>query len=145
MESTLLTNLGMKKKGFDSTVRRQTSGKLWENETFGILKDVFPADTILWQVTTTLLPGARPDFVVIKAGIVIECKACGLTPVQERVLVEHARRQKFFESLGMEYVWWVDRERNSLVHRTRSYLKNVFYNCLGEKEKFIMFLKNFTT
>lgn len=41
----------------------------------------------------------------------------------------------------IEYVWWVDRKRASLVSQTREYLENVFYNCLGEQKRFVVFLK----
>jgi hypothetical protein len=126
-----------------STVRRQSSGKTWEAKTLQILKVIFPNDIILAQVTTPFVPSARPDFAVVRAGLIIECKACGLTPVQEKELLKHRRRQDLFESLGMTYVWWVDRERQNLIGRTRSYLKHVFYNCKGEETVFIAFLKSF--
>ena len=88
------------------------------------------------------VPHAIFDFYVPSAKVVIECKACGLTPVQERVLINHRNRQDILKSMGIKYVWWVDRERASLVPRTKNYLENAFYNCLGEKEKFIDFLKS---
>jgi hypothetical protein len=126
-----------------SATRRQSSGKKWEEQTLQILKQLFPEDIILSQVTTPEVPGARPDFAVINAGLVIECKACGLTPVQDKVLEDHRERGRRFASLGMTYVWWVDRERDSLVSRTRAYLRNVFYNCKGERISFIKFLETF--
>jgi hypothetical protein len=127
----------------DSAARRQSSGKKWEAETLQILKGLFPDDIILTQITTPLVPRAKPDFAVVEAGLIIECKACGLTPVQEKELVKHKERQDLFESLGMTYVWWVDRERDGLIGWTRTYLKHVFYNCKGERTAFIEFLKSF--
>ena len=122
---------------------RNINGKEWEEETFKLLKTIFPNDLILWQITTPELLHARPDFAVINAGLIIECKASGLAPVQDKVLKEHKRRQERFASLGMTYVWWVDHERADLIDRTRSYLQNVFYKSEGEKEKFVEFLLRF--
>jgi Uma2 family endonuclease len=62
--------------------------------------------------------------------------------VQDKVLINHKNRQDVLKSLGITYVWWVDRERASLVTRTRKYLDHVFYNCLGEEGKFEEFLTN---
>lgn len=107
------------------------------------MKRTFPNDIILRQVTTPNLLHARPDFAVIKAGLVIECKASGLAPVQEKVLRDHRRRQEKLASMGLIYVWWVDHERPELIKRTRAHLDNVFYNCEGESEKFVCFLRTF--
>lgn len=134
-ESELVTN--------GPAVRRQSSGMKWEAETLQILREMFPDDIILTQITTPLVPGAKPDFAVVKAGLIVECKACGLTPVQEKELLKHKKRQDLFELLGMTYVWWVDRERDSLIGWTRSYLNHVFYNCKGERAKFLEFLRSF--
>ncbi|MEM4703873.1 MAG: hypothetical protein QXJ02_02250 [Candidatus Bathyarchaeia archaeon] len=117
------------------------SGHLWEEQTLQLLKQVFPNEIIRRQVKFPELPRAIVDFYVPSAKIVVECKACGLTPVQDRVLINHKQRQEVLKSLGIKYVWWVDRERASLVSRTREYLENVFYNCLGEQNKFVKFLK----
>jgi hypothetical protein len=57
--------------------------------------------------------------------------------VQEKVLIYHQNRQEVLKSLGIKYVWWVDRERSSLVPRTKNYLENVHYDCLGEKKKIL--------
>jgi hypothetical protein len=127
----------------DSAARRQSSGKKWEAETLEILKGLFPEDIILAQVTTPFVPHARPDFAIVKSGLIVECKACGLTPVQEKELIKHKERQNLFESLGMTYIWWVDRERDNLIGRTRTYLKHVFYNCKHERTMFIEFLNSF--
>jgi hypothetical protein len=107
------------------------------------LRRIFSRDTILSQVTTPEVPHARPDFAVLEAGLVIECKACGLTPVQNEILEDHRRREALFASLGMTYVWWVDRERNDLIPKTKACLENVFYNCKGEKAAFVKFLESF--
>jgi len=117
------------------------SGDSWEQQTLQLLEEVFPNLTIERQVRFSELSHARIDFYIPHIKVAIECKACGLTPVQERVLVEHQRRQNVLKSHGIKYLWWVDRERATLVFRTRGYLDSVFYNCLGEKEKFIKFLK----
>jgi hypothetical protein len=126
-----------------SAAKRQLSGKTWEDQTLGTLSRIFPDDIILFQVTTPEVPHARPDFAVVNAGLIVECKAYGLTPVQEKVLAEHKRREERFASIGMTYVWWVDRERDELIDRTRRYLQNVFYNCKGEMPDFIRFLEDF--
>jgi Uma2 family endonuclease len=120
----------------------KASGDDWEAQTLQILKQLFPNESIRRQVKFPELPRAIVDFYVPSANVVIECKACGLTPVQDRVLINHKQRQDILKSLGITYVWWVDRERASLVPRTRQYLENVFYNCLGERDNFISFLKN---
>lgn len=119
---------------------RKVSGDEWEEQTLKILKQIFPEDKIRRQVKFPELPRAIVDFYVPSAKVVIECKAYGLTPVQERVLINHKNRQDVLKSLGIKYIWWVDRERASLVPRTRKYLESVFYNCLGEKDKFVEFL-----
>jgi hypothetical protein len=120
----------------------KVSGDEWEAQTLQLLQSVFHNDSIKRQVRFPELPRAIVDFYVPDAKVVIECKACGLTPVQDRVLINHRHRQEILKTLGIKYVWWVDRERASLVPRTRKYLENVFYNCLGERTKFIEFLKN---
>jgi hypothetical protein len=117
------------------------SGDSWEEQTLRLLQEVFPNEPIESQVKFPELPRAIIDFYVPRIKLAIECKACGLTPVQERVLIEHQRRQNVLKSRGVKYVWWVDRERASLVPRTRAYLENVFYNCLGEQKTFVEFLK----
>lgn len=118
----------------------KVSGDDWENQTLKILKRIFPDETIKRQVRFPQLPRAIVDFYIPSVKVVIECKACGLTPVQEKVLANHKNRQDVLKSLGIKYVWWVDRERVSLVAKTRKYLENVFYNCLGEQDKFEGFL-----
>ena len=118
------------------------SGDEWEEQTLQILKQLFPNQEIRRQVRFPELPRAIIDFYVPSAKVAIECKACGLTPVQDKVLINHKNRQDVLKLLGITYVWWVDRERASLVPRTRNYLENVFYNCLNEKSKFINFLQN---
>jgi hypothetical protein len=118
----------------------KVSGDEWEEQTLKILKQIFPEETIRRQVKFPELPRAIVDFYVHSAKVVIECKACGLTPVQERVLINHKNRQDVLKSMGIKYIWWVDRERASLVPRTRKYLENAFYNCLGEKAEFVNFL-----
>lgn len=123
---------------------RKVSGDEWESQTFQILQSVFRNESIMKQVRFPELPRAIVDFYVPSAKVAIECKAYGLTPVQDRVLINHRQRQEILRTLGIKYVWWVDRERASLVPRTRKYLENVFYNCLGERNKFIEFLKNLT-
>lgn len=118
------------------------SGDEWEAQTLQLLRTVFPNEEIQRQVRFPELPRAIIDFYVPAAKVAIECKACGLTPVQDRVLINHKGRQDVLKTKGIRYVWWVDRERASLVPRTRKYLENVFYNCLGEREKFIKFLSS---
>ena len=118
----------------------KASGDEWENKTFQILQRIFPSETIQRQVKFPELPRAIVDFYIPSVKVVVECKACGLTPVQEKVLVNHKNRQDILNSLGIKYIWWVDRERASLVPRTRKHLENVFYNCLGEQGKFEEFL-----
>ena len=125
-----------------SNKRPKVSGDDWEEQTLQLLKQLFPDETIRRQVKFPELPGAIVDFYIPSAKVVIECKACGLTPVQDKVLINHKHRQDILGSLGIKYVWWVDRERASLVPRTRKYLENVFYNCLGERERFIEFLES---
>ena len=120
----------------------KVSGNDWEELTLELLRGVFPNESIRRQVKFPELPRAIIDFYVPSAKVAIECKACGLTPVQERVLINHKQRQDTLKSMGIKYVWWVDRERASLVSRTRHYLENVFYNCLGERGNFIEFLKS---
>jgi hypothetical protein len=117
------------------------SGDSWEEQTLRLLKEVFPNESIERQVKFPELPRAIIDFYIPRFKVAIECKACGLTPVQEQVLIEHQRRQDALKSRGIKYVWWVDRERASLVSRTRGYLENVFYNCLGEQKRLMDFLK----
>jgi hypothetical protein len=133
----------------------KVSGDEWEEKTFQTLKQLFPNIEIKKQVRFSELPHAIIDFYVPNIRIAIECKACGLTPVPRKcddncalcgiakkcVLLNHNRRQNILKSLNIKYVWWVDRERASLVPRTRKHLENVFYNCLGEQEKFELFLK----
>jgi hypothetical protein len=121
---------------------RRVSGDEWEERTLQLLKQLFPGQTIRRQVRFPELPRAIVDFYIPSAKIAVECKACGLTPVQDKVLINHKHRQDTLRSLGITYVWWVDRERASLVPRTRKYLENVFYNCLGERENFIGFLRS---
>jgi len=118
----------------------KVSGDEWEEQTLQILKQVFPNQEIRRQVRFPELPRAIIDFYVPSAKVAIECKVCGLTPVQDRVLINHKNRQDVLKSIGVTYIWWVDRERASLVPRTRKYLENVFYNCLGEQDKLINLL-----
>lgn len=118
----------------------KVSGDDWENQTLQILQRIFPSENIQRQVRFPELPRAIVDFYIPRAKLAIECKACGLTPVQDKVLINHKNRQDVLKSLGITYVWWVDRERASLVPRTRKYLENAFYNCLGEQGKFEEFL-----
>ena len=120
----------------------KVSGDNWEAQALQLLQSVFPNESIRRQVRFPELPRAIVDFYVPSAKVVIECKACGLTPVQDKVLTNHRQRQETLKTLGVKYIWWVDRERASLVPRTRKYLENVFYNCLGERSRFIEFLKN---
>ncbi len=120
---------------------RKESGDSWEEQTLRLLSGVFPDELIESQVKFPELPRKRIDFYIPRIKVAIECKACGLTPVQERVLVDHQRRQNVLKSKGIRYVWWVDRERASLVDWTREYLEHVFYNCLGEQKVFVEFLK----
>ena len=120
----------------------KVSGDEWEEQTMQLLKQLFPNESIRRQVKFPELPRAIVDFYIPSVKVAIECKACGLTPVQEKVLVNHKRRQDILKTLGIKYVWWVDRERASLVPRTKEYLENVFYNCLGERSKFTQFLKD---
>ena len=121
------------------------SGDDWEAQTLQLLKQVFPNELIRRQVKFPELPRAIIDFYVPSAKVAVECKACGLTPVQDRVLINHKQRQEILRLLGIKYVWWVDRERASLVTRTRKHLENVFYNCLGEQNRFVEFLKECLT
>jgi len=121
------------------------SGNDWEKQTLQLLKQVFPNELIRRQVKFPELPRAIIDFYVPSAKVAVECKACGLTPVQDKVLINHKQRQEILKSHDIKYVWWVDRERASLVSRTRVYLENVFYNCLGEQNKFVEFLKECQT
>jgi hypothetical protein len=123
----------------------KVSGNEWEEQTLQLLKQIFPNQEIRRQVRFPDLPRAIIDFYVPSAKVAVECKACGLTPVQDKVLINHKNRQDILKSLGITYVWWVDRERASLVPRTRKYLENAFYNCIGEKEQFIKFLRTRTT
>jgi hypothetical protein len=125
-----------------SNKRPKVSGDDWEEQTLQLLHQLFPNETIRRQVKFPELPRAIVDFYIPSVKVAIECKACGLTPVQDKVLINHKHRQDVLKSLGIKYVWWVDRERASLVPRTRKYLENVFYNCLGEREKFTEFLRN---
>ncbi len=115
----------------------KVSGDDWEEQTLQLLKQVFPTEKIESQVRFPELPRAIVDFYIPRFKVVIECKACGLTPVQDKVLINHKNRQDTLKSLGITYIWWVDRERASLVPRTRKYLENAFYNCLGERTKLI--------
>jgi len=101
------------------------SGDEWEAQTLEILKKIFPNQPIERQIKFPEVPHAIVDFYVPNAKVVIECKACGLTPVQERVLINHKNRQDILKSMGIKYIWWVDRERVSLVPRTKKYLENV--------------------
>lgn len=117
------------------------SGDSWEEQTLRLIQEVLPNEPIESQVKFSELPRAIIDFYIPRIKVAIECKACGLTPVQQQVLIEHQRRQDVLKSQGIKYVWWVDRERASLVPRTREYLENVFYNCLGEQKRFVEFLK----
>lgn len=123
----------------------KVSGDEWEEQTLQLLKQLFPNESIQRQVRFPELPRAIFDFYIPSVKVAIECKACGLTPVQERVLINHKQRQDTLKSLGIKYVWWVDRERASLVPRTRQYLENVFYNTLGERSKFLEYLKSLKT
>jgi Uma2 family endonuclease len=120
----------------------KVSGDEWEEQTLELLRKVFPDQEIRKQERFPELPHAIIDFYIPSAKIAIECKACGLTPVQDKVLSNHKNRQDVLKSLGITYVWWVDRERAPLVPRTRKYLNNAFYKCLGEEQDFICFLKN---
>lgn len=120
---------------------RKESGDSWEEQTLRLLKGAFPDEPVERQTKFPELPRKRIDFYMPRVKVAIECKACGLTPVQERVLVDHQRRQNLLKSRGIKYVWWVDRERASLIPWTRKYLENVFYNCLGEQKRFVEFLK----
>jgi len=120
---------------------RKESGDSWEEQTLRLLQEVLPNEPIKSQVKFSEVPRAIIDFYIPSIKVAIECKACGLTPVQEQVLIKHQRRQDVLKSHGIKYVWWVDRERASLVPRTRGYLENVFYNCLGEQKRFVEFLK----
>ena len=88
----------------------KVSGDEWETQTLEILKQVFPNQEIQRQVRFPELPRAIIDFYVPSAKIAIECKACGLTPVQDKVLINHKNRQDVLKSLGITYIWWVDRE-----------------------------------
>ncbi len=134
---------------------RKVSGDEWEEITFRILKKVFTNWEIQKQVKFPFLPHAIIDFYIPKAQIAIECKACGLTPVPGKcddncpnckvalkcALLKNKNRQDILKAHGIEYVWWADRERASLVPRTRKYLENAFFNCLNETNEFIKFLR----
>jgi hypothetical protein len=120
---------------------RKESGDSWEEQTLELLMEKFPGEVIERQVKFPDLPRKRIDFYMPRLEVAIECKACGLTPVQERVLMDHQRRQDLLKLRGIKYVWWVERERASLVCWTRQYLENVFYDCLGEQRRFIEFLR----
>jgi len=120
----------------------KVSGDDWESQTLQLLEQLFPSESIRRQVRFPELPRTIVDFYIPSAKVVIECKACGLTPVQDRVLINHKHRQNTLKAMGIRYVWWVDRERATLVPRTRQYLENVFYNCLGERSRFIDFLRS---
>jgi hypothetical protein len=133
----------------------KVSGDEWEEETYQILKKVFPNKEIQKQVRFPFLPHAIVDFYVPSAKIAIECKACGLTPVPPKcankcgeclisskcALLKNKSRQDILKEHDIEYVWWASRERASLVPRTRKYLKNAFYDCIGERTIFEEFLK----
>ena len=120
------------------------------------IKKIFPIFEIQKQIKFSFLPHAIVDFYVPKAKIAIECKACGLTPVPRKcddkcskctnsakcALLKNKNRQDVLKEHGIKYVWWADRERASLVPRTRKYLEHAFYNCIGEGKKFEDFLKN---
>lgn len=130
------------------------SGDEWEEQTFQLLKEVFPSTGIKKQVRFSELPHAIIDFYVPYAKVAVECKACGLTPVprtcddncsrcditEKCALFKNKTRQDILNLQGIKYVWWADRERASLVPRTRKHLENAFYNCLGERQKFVDFL-----
>lgn len=133
----------------------KVSGDEWEEETYRILRVVFPNEEIQRQVRFPFLPRAIIDFYVPAAKVAIECKACGLTPVPKNCddkcskcdvspkcsLLKNKTRQDVLEEHSIDYVWWADRERASLVPRTRKYLEHTFYNCLGEKKEFESFLR----
>ncbi|MCL5948934.1 MAG: hypothetical protein M1490_00455 [Candidatus Bathyarchaeota archaeon] len=122
----------------------KVSGDKWEAETLKILKKIFPHEEIRSQVKFDYMPRAIVDFYIPKAKVVVECKACGLTPVPRNCddkcsmcdvspkcsLLKNKTRQDILKKHGIQYVWWADRERASLVPRTRKYLENAFYNCL---------------
>ncbi len=134
----------------------KVSGDVWEEETFRILRKIFPQDVIEKQKTFPFLPHAIIDFYVPEAKVAIECKACGLTPVPRNcddncsqcevskkcALLKNKMRQDILKTHGIQYIWWADRERASLVPRTRKYLEHAFYNCLGEQPKFEELLTN---
>lgn len=134
---------------------RKVSGDEWEKQTLEILKKIFKNLEIQSQVRFPQLPHAIIDFYVPHAKVAIECKACGLAPVPKKcnnncslcirakkcALLKNKVRQDTLKSLGIKYIWWADRERASLVPRTRQYIDNTFYNCLGERQKLIEFLK----
>lgn len=94
---------------------RKESGDSWEEQTLRLVRGAFPHEPVERQVKFPELPRKRIDFYMPRVKVAIECKACGLTPVQERVLVDHQKRQSLLKSRGIKYVWWVDRERASLV------------------------------
>ena len=133
----------------------KASGDEWEEETYHILMGIFANAEIQKQVRFPFLPRAIIDFYVPKARVAIECKACGLTPVPRKcddkcsqcdvspkcALLKNKNRQDILKEHGIEYVWWADRERASLVPRTRKYLEHAYYNCLGEKREFESFLR----
>jgi Uma2 family endonuclease len=112
----------------------------WKEQTLELLRHVFLDKEIKRNARFRELPRVIIDFYVPSARIAVECRACGLTSAQDRVLVNHKCRQDVLKSLGITYVWWVDRERTKVVPKNREYLENVFYNCLGEKREFINFL-----
>jgi hypothetical protein len=134
---------------------RKVSGNEWEQETLRILKELFPKTEIQSQVRFPQLPHAIIDFYLPQIKVAIECKACGLAPVPKTcddncsacartkkcALLKNKRRQDVLKSLGIKYVWWADRERANLVPRTRKYLENTFYDCLGERQRFVDYLK----
>jgi len=134
---------------------RKESGDSWEEQTERLLRGLFPNDRIEEQVKFPQLPHNIIDFYIPRIRVAVESKGCGLTPVPKSCddncpncdraekcgLLKHQRIQNTLKSQGIKYVWWVDRERASLVPRTRKYLENVFYNCSGEEERFVKFLK----
>ena len=120
----------------------KVSGDEWEDQTLEILKQIFPNQEIQRQVRFPELSRTIIDFYFPSAKVAIECKAFGLTPVQDKVLINHKNQQDILKSIGITSFSGLI-ERVSLVPRTRMYLRNVFYNCLGEKKKFSYFLENF--
>jgi len=135
---------------------KKKHGEKWETETWKILKDIFPDDVILHQVTTSEVPHAKPDFAVINVGLIIECKAFGLTPCGPKTgrieLEKHKHRQELFKSIGFSYIWWAYKERQYLIKRTKKYLDNAFFKFrtgktdndlvdTGDEERLKRFLK----